>query len=103
MAAPRASRKASKTKGRNSTKFNVGVKALIRALAAAEETAILAVHVGEKRLAAAKEKGDKKIIDFNKENLEGAKSAKAELKVALQRLEAIDCLDQFMNCDPEYL
>jgi hypothetical protein len=105
MAPPKTSGKLDRTKGKGTTtvKFNLGVKALIRSVSAAHGAASRAVDIGEKKLAAAKKSGNKAAIQANRVSLGGAKSAKREFANALKTMEAIDCTDQFMNCDPEFL
>ena len=102
---PATSKKLARTKAKNSStvKFNLGVKALLRALSAAEESATDAVAVGTKRVASAKKAGKKVTAAANRKNLQGAKSAARSFRGAIRELEACICLDQWMNCDPEYM
>src|SRR5262245_25311236 len=102
---PAKSKKLARTKAKNSStvKFNLGVKALLRALSAAEVSATDAVAVGTKRVASAKKAGKNVIAAANRKNLHGARTAARSFRGAIRLLESCDCLDQFMNCDPEYM
>lgn len=102
---PAKSKKLARTKAKNSStvKFNLGVKAILRALSAAEANAMEAVKVGTKRVARAKSAGKSTIAAANRKNLRGAQTAVRSFGGAIRQLELCDCLDQFMNCDPEYM
>jgi hypothetical protein len=102
---PVKSKKLARTKAKNSktVKFNLGIKAMLRALSAGEDQAREAVAVGERKVASAKKTGVKNIVQANRKNLYGAKTAVRGFREAVKALEACDCLDQFMNCDPEYM
>lgn len=107
MAAPKKSKKLARTKGKgakgkSSIKFNLGVKALLRALVAAESSAARSVTVGKARVQAAQKAGNKATVTANRFNLRGARDAQARIGGAVRSFEAMDCLDQWMNCDPEY-
>ncbi|OFW45067.1 MAG: hypothetical protein A3J29_03435 [Acidobacteria bacterium RIFCSPLOWO2_12_FULL_67_14b] len=91
-----------KPKREKKVKFNLGRKALTRALQAAQAEAERSIAVGTKKVAAAKKSGNKAILASNRFNLAGAKSAKRFVGGAIKQMNAMDCLDQFMNCDPEY-
>lgn len=94
--------KSKKSKRERKQKFNLGLKALTRALLAAKAEAERSIAVGTKRMAAAKKSGDKAVLASNRLNLAGAKSAKRHFGGAVKQLSAMDCLDQWMNCDPEF-
>ena len=104
---PKQSKKLARTKGKgakgkNSIKFNLGVKALLRALVAAENAAARSVKVGETRVRAARKVGNKPVLVANRFNLKGARDAQARIGNAVKSFEAMACIDQWMNCDPEY-
>ena len=84
-------------------KFNLGRKALTRALLAAQREAENAVVVGRRGVAAASRAGDRATVKFNRENLRGARSAVRYFRGAVRQVAQMDCLDQWMNCDPEFL
>jgi hypothetical protein len=84
-------------------KFNLGRKALTRALMAAQREAETAVRVGKKGVASAQGAGDAEVLKFNRENLAGARSAVRYFRGAVRQIANMDCTDQWMNCDPEFL
>ena len=97
--------KAKKT-GRRRTrteKFNLGRKALTRALLAAQREAEQAVAMGQRGVAAAQRAGERDLLAFNRENLRGARSAVRFFRGAIRQVGLMECLDQWMNCDPEFL
>lgn len=87
---------------RKKQKFNLGLKALTRALLAAQAEAERSIVVGTRRVAAAKKSGDQAVLVANRFNLAGARSAKKHFGGAVTQLSAMECLDQWMNCDPEF-
>ena len=95
--------KAKKTARRaRKEKFNLGRKALTRALVAAQREAEQAVAMGKRGVTAAQRSGDRAVISFNRENLKGARSAVRYFGRAVRQIELMECLDQWMNCDPEF-
>lgn len=84
-------------------KFNLGRKALTRALLAAQREAENAVTTGRRGVTAARRSGDREILKFNRDNLRGARSAVRFFRGAVRQISQMDCLDQWMNCDPEFL
>lgn len=97
-----AKAKSKKSKRVRKQKFNLGLKALTRALLAARAEAERSIVVGTQRVAAAKKAGNKEVLKSNRLNLAGARSARRYFGGAVTQLGRMDCLDQWMNCDPEY-
>lgn len=92
-----------KKRGGRREKFNLGRKALTRALQAAQLEAEDAVVVGKKSVADARRTGDSQVLKFNRDNLRGARSAVRFFRGAVRQVANMDCLDQWMNCDPEFI
>ena len=83
-------------------KFNLGRKALTRALTAAQREAEQAVTMGLRGVKAARRSGDRVVLDFNRDQLKGARSAVRYFRGALRQIALMECTDQWMNCDPEF-
>jgi hypothetical protein len=84
-------------------KFNLGKKALTRALQAAQSEAEDAVVVGKKSVKDAQNAGDPQALKFNRENLRAARSAVRYFRGAIREIGRMECPDQWMNCDPEFI
>jgi hypothetical protein len=84
-------------------KFNLGRKALTRALLAAQREAENAVTVGQRSVVAARRSGDRQMLQFNRENLTGARSAVRYFRGAVREVSKMICIDQWMNTDPEFV
>ncbi len=84
-------------------KFNLGRKALTRALQAAQNEAEDAVVVGRKSVNDARRAKDPQALQFNLVNLRAARSAVRYFRGAIRQVGLMECPDQWMNCDPEFI
>jgi hypothetical protein len=83
-------------------KFKLGLSQLRKQLATAEQTADQAVIKGQQRLRAAIKRKDLKAIAQNTRALSEVKRARENLGMSVHLL-ALACVDQFLNCDPDFL
>lgn len=93
--------KMQKVNARRTDKFFLGFDVVIRELQQADRKIKKSIEVGEKRVAQSA-KASREVQQANKQSLAGSRSAQRIVGVALKQLANAPCLDQFMNCDPEY-
>lgn len=93
--------KAKRPKAKRTEKIRLGLNGVIRALMTAQKRAERSIKIGRKRVAESRG-GPADVIKANRASLAGSRDAKRIVAAALRQLNAAPCLDQFMNCDPEY-
>ena len=82
--------------------FKLKLKDLRASLAKSHDVADRAVKFGQKAVADARRRGDKKALKINTETLRLAKKSRKNLGDSINKV-ADACCDQFLNCDPTYL
>jgi hypothetical protein len=93
--------KKQKVNARRSDKFFLGFDVVIRELQQAERKLKKSIAVGQQRVAQSA-KASAPVQLANKQSLAGSRNAQRIVSVVLKQLAGAPCLDQFMNCDPEY-
>lgn len=88
-----------KTKVKRTEKFFLGLHRIIRDLIAAQAKIERSIKTGTKRV---KQGGPDDVVKANRKSLAGSREANRIVNTALRDLNKAPCLDQFMNCDPEY-
>jgi hypothetical protein len=91
--------KGRKIDGKRTEKFFLGFNRIVAELQDAEKKIDKSIKVGAARVARAKAESVKKA---NRESLSGSREARRIVRIVVRQMSAAPCLDQFMNCDPEY-
>lgn len=88
-----------KIDGKRTEKYFLGFNRILADLMAADKKIDKSIKAGTGRVARAKSESVKKA---NRESLAGSRNAKRIVTIAIREFVKAPCLDQFMNCDPEY-
>jgi hypothetical protein len=89
-----------KKKIKRTDKFFLGLNPVMRALKTAERQAERSIAKGKIRVR--QTRNDPAALKANRFALNGSKEAKQIVRTALRKLMSAPCLDEWMNCDPEY-
>lgn len=93
--------KKKKPNAKRTEKFFLGFDRVVRGLIEAQQKIDRSIKIGTKRVAQSK-RGPADVLKANRASLTGSRDAKRIVNEALRQMSKAPCLDQFMNCDPEY-